>query len=98
MNAIAMLNSRCFKPQGLDFVVMSFVVAPIICLLLSLVFGWVLATVEGWSFSDGFWYVSSNMAGMPIPFVVKAPESMHGLIWDMALSLLAMVLAQRWWD
>ena len=82
----------CGKLQGVDFIVLSFVVAPAIRLLFfSLVFGRILSAVENWSYSDGFWYVSANMAGMPNPFVTKTPVTTHGMLWDMAISLLAMV-------
>jgi len=72
---------------------MCFVVAPAICLFLSLVLGWILSAVEDWEFSEGFWYVSAKMAGMRNPFVAKSPKSTHGVIWDLFISVLGIVFS-----
>ena len=50
------------------FVLLTFVLAPLLSFGLGLCFGAILATAEGWPVfgaDGGFWYVTANIAGTP---------------------------------
>jgi len=52
-----------------------FVLVPVVILAISFLFGLILAEVEGWPITEGFYYVTSMLcgrgrAGGPFPFPV----------------------------
>ena len=57
------------------FVLTVIFVLPIAVILLSFVFGFILAGAESWSVMDGFYYVISTLCGLPKPLTHVTPES-----------------------
>jgi len=49
--------ANALRQPVVAFLLISFVIAPGLCFLVSLLFGGLLlARLEGWSFYNGFWY------------------------------------------
>uniref|UniRef100_A0A7S2CBQ4 Uncharacterized protein n=1 Tax=Octactis speculum TaxID=3111310 RepID=A0A7S2CBQ4_9STRA len=65
---------------GFDFLTVSFIIAPLLCIVFSLCLGEVMGIIEGWEAGQGFWYISVNMAGLPNPYVNVSPLTIHGKI------------------
>ena len=56
------------KTPLVAFMLLAFLVAPLLSFALGLGFGAILAAAEGWSVfgaDGGFWYVTANIAGTP---------------------------------
>ena len=43
------------KTPVVALMLLIFIIAPILCVLISVAMGGLLAAIEGWSMSDGFW-------------------------------------------
>ena len=77
----------------LTFMVFIFVVIPIVIIVVALLFGFILAEVEGWSIKDGFYYIISMLCGLPNPLTDVTPENDEGKIVDIVIALWALSLA-----
>ena len=77
----------------LTFMVFIFVVIPIVIIVVALLFGFILAEVEGWSIKDGFYYIISMLCGLPNPLTEVTPENDEGKIVDIVIALWALSLA-----
>ena len=77
------------------FVLLVFIIAPLLCLALGLCFGAILAAAEGWPVGGshgGFWYVTTNIAGTP-PVGSESPTSTMGITVDIIVSTISLVFA-----
>lgn len=70
-----------------------FVFIPITVMIMGIVFGFILAEVEGWSVKDGFYYIISMLCGLPNPLTDVTPENDEGKIVDIVIALWALSLA-----
>ena len=70
-----------------------FVFIPITVMIMGIVFGFILAEVEGWSIKDGFYYIISMLCGLPNPLTEVTPENDEGKIVDIVIALWALSLA-----
>ena len=77
----------------LTFLVFIFIVIPIVIILVAVIFGFILAEVEGWKIKDGFYYIISMLCGLPNPLTDVTPDSDEGKIVDIIIALWALSLA-----
>ena len=77
----------------LTFLVFIFIVIPIVIILVAVLFGFILAEVEGWKIKDGFYYIISMLCGLPNPLTDVTPDSDEGKIVDIIIALWALSLA-----
>jgi hypothetical protein len=82
-----------FRRNLAIFFTFVFIIVPIIVLAVSFFFGLILAEVEGWSISDGFYYITSMLCGLPNPLTDVEPESTGGKIVDIIIAIWALALA-----
>lgn len=71
----------------MSFALFAFVLVPLVVVPFSLLFGGILAAIEGWSFLDGFYSVISNVLGLPNPLVDSTPNDDFGRLVDIVVSL-----------
>ena len=77
----------------LTFLVFIFIVIPIVIILVAVIFGFILAEVEGWKIKDGFYYIISMLCGLPNALTDVTPDSDEGKIVDIIIALWALSLA-----
>jgi len=77
----------------LTFLIFIFVIIPIVIILVAVLFGFILAEVEGWKIKDGFYYIISMLCGLPNPLTDVTPDSDEGKIVDIIIALWALSLA-----
>ena len=77
----------------LTFLVFIFIVIPIVIILVAVIFGFILAEVEGWNIKDGFYYIISMLCGLPNALTDVTPDSDEGKIVDIIIALWALSLA-----
>ena len=77
----------------LTFLVFMFIVIPIVIILVAVIFGFILAEVEGWKIKDGFYYIISMLCGLPNALTDVTPDSDEGKIVDIIIALWALSLA-----
>lgn len=68
-------------------------VVPLVLYLSGVIFGGLLAAFEGWDFVDGFYYVTSNMLGLPGSLTTVSPTMTSTKIFDLIVSLWALLLS-----
>ena len=78
------MGCTCKSPI-VAFLLLTFVVSPLICWTIALMFGSILAAVEGWWIQDGMWYVVCNIAGAP-PVSPNSPLTAAGIAVDVIVS------------
>lgn len=83
-------EAPCWKQRPL-FMLIFFLVFPIVPLALSVVFGGLLAWVEKASFLDGFLYVASNLLNMSTPLTDFNPNNVIGVVIDVYVSMVALL-------
>lgn len=79
--------------EGAAMLVLMFFIVPCAIFFTSGVFGSVLAAAEEWSWTTGFDYVVSNVAGLSNPLTSVSPTSTIGIFLDVIVSVWAMLLA-----
>ena len=77
----------------LTFLVFIFIIIPIVIILVAVIFGFILAEVEGWKIKDGFYYIISMLCGLPNALTDVTPDSDEGKIVDIIIALWALSLA-----
>jgi hypothetical protein len=65
---------------------------PVVCTIVALVFGGVLALADGWNYMSGFKYILSQLAAMGNPLTNASPTSAFGEVVTLAGALLALSL------
>ena len=75
------------------FLVFIFIIIPIVIILVAVIFGFILAEVEGWKIKDGFYYIISMLCGLPNALTDVTPDSDEGKIVDIIIALWALSLA-----
>lgn len=65
--------------------------APLLCILMSVLFGELLALAENWHFWESWQYVASNMTSQPNAFNNKTPNNHIGIALSAVIDLLALV-------
>jgi hypothetical protein len=66
------------------------IVIPFWVAFLAVVFGSILAAIEGWVFHDGVLYVFSNLLGLGTPLTDVLPDTVGGDIVDIIISSMAL--------
>ena len=77
----------------LTFLTFIFIIIPIVIILVAVLFGFILAEVEGWTIKDGFYYIISMLCGLPNPLTDVTPDTDEGKIVDIIIALWALSLA-----
>ena len=77
----------------LTFLIFIFIIIPIVIILVAVLFGFILAEVEGWKIKDGFFYIISMLCGLPNPLTDVSPDTDEGKIVDIIIALWALSLA-----
>lgn len=83
------------KSPFVAFLLLVYVIAPLLCFGIGLGFGAILAAAEGWPVfgaDGGFWYVTANIAGTP-PLGDLSPVSQMGITVDIVVSTISLVFA-----
>lgn len=80
----------CVKNSFVVPFIAIFIFIPLLNAGLCVVFGSILALVEGWSLEDGFLYVFSNTLGLGTPLTEVSPETLKGALLDVVLSSIAL--------
>jgi len=62
-------------------------------LFIAAFFGGVLAAAEGWSFYDGFLYVTGNLVGLATPLCNLSPDGVFGQMLDAYIAALSVAMA-----
>lgn len=83
-------KTKWYWRPGCELLVYLAIIAPLSCMTASML-GFVLASLEGWSADTGFWFMMSNIAALPNPFVDEEPDSDEGRLVEYLLSLYAMM-------
>jgi len=68
-------------------------VVPLALVTVGIVFGTILALIEGWAWREGFEYVMSNMLGLTSPLTDVVPREGIGEVLDIIISVVAYVLS-----
>ena len=65
---------------------------PVVVIVFSGFFGFILAELEGWKDLDGFYYVTSMLCGMPTPLTDVTPDSDQGKFVDIVIAIWSWAL------
>lgn len=83
------------KTPLVAFMLLNFIIAPLLCFGLGLGLGAILAAAEDWpvlGVNGGFWYVTANIAGTPALSDIS-PISNMGITVDIIVSTISLVFA-----
>lgn len=65
---------------------------PVVVVIFSFFFGFILAEAEGWSNMNGFYYVTSMLCGLPTPLTDVTPASDEGKFVDIVIAVWSWAL------
>merc|ERR1712070_303452 len=80
-------------PSFLAFCFAVFIVLPTIVIIIATIFGGILASMEGWSFKPGFYYVVGNLCALATPLTDITPTSDAGKVVDILVAVWSLSIA-----
>ena len=81
---------RCTKNEVLVPTIALGIIIPILYTTICVIFGTILALIEGWTISDGILYVITNILGLADPLTDIMPDTKGGKVVDIIISSTAL--------
>lgn len=86
-------SEKTWLPKWLRVILIVVVAIPLLVMAMALIFGSLLAGLEGWVWSTGFYYVVSNLVGLGNPLTNVSPDTTVGKLVDIVIAVWSLSLA-----
>jgi hypothetical protein len=88
------LNARTKWCKGWAmFFLVALIAVPLLCTLIALIAGGIIALCEGWLFGDGFLYAISTMTGLSAPLTALIPETAFGEVVSILVAVCSLTVS-----